>query len=405
MRTKILTIVALLCAVVLTASAQARKRSAAGKPAAAAAKKAATPKPSGKFAILQIDEWANNGLFEDAENVYILDYPNGDANTLRAVNKKTGEVTVVVPRKTRSRAKILCGGADSTNVYLRLADIGIVKFNGTDVNTSEVLVPQVESGKPNDYLTRPMEGKRIITSPNGRYIALLDANRTTLVYDQEEKRVTGYYGNAYNAVLSNSGTLVYYDYSTVSVLPKGHPTSNYSDKVNQQGLRQWKKSEIGNGGGGEITGLWCDYADSQIYLVMGEQIMRSPMKQMKWEEAYVLPGENKVFMRAAFSQNHVLAETDNFEKHYYEWDNKKLEGTPTITKQMEFETDVTVKEKWTGLEVKEKISSVGYMYTDWLGNFWMQQGDGRFYIYNPDGIKGYAALKGKLTEHKLPPVD
>jgi hypothetical protein len=309
-----------------------------------------------------------------------------------------------VPRKTRRRAKILCGGADSSNVYLRLADIGIVRFNGTDVNTSPVVVPQVESGKPDDYLTRSMEGSRIVTSPNGRYLALIGSN-TSLVYDQQERRVTGYHGSAYNAVLSNSGTLVYHDYSTVYVLPKGHPTSNYSDKVNQQGLRQWKKSEIGNGGGGEITGLWCDYADSQIYLVMGEQIMRSPMKQMKWEEAYVLPGENKVFMRAAFSQNHVLAETDNFEKHYYEWDNKKLEGTPTITKQMEFETDVTVKEKWTGLEVKEKISSVGYMYTDWLGNFWLQQGDGRFFIYNPDGIKGYDALKGKFTEHKLPPVD
>ena len=69
---------------------------------------------------------------------------------------------------------------------------------------------------------------------------------------------------------------------------------------------------------------------------------------------------------------------------------------------MEFETDVTVKEKWTGLEVKEKISSVGYMYTDWLGNFWLQQGDGRFFIYNPDGIVGLTALKGKLTKNELP---
>lgn len=101
----------------------------------------------------------------------------------------------------------------------------------------------------------------------------------------------------------------------------------------------------------------------------------------------------------------MFAETDNFEKHYYEWTNKKLEGTPTITKQMEFETDIVGKEKWTGLERKEKISSVSSVYCDWNGNFWLREGDGRFFIYNPNGIVGLSALKGKITKSELPPVD
>lgn len=49
-----------------------------------------------------------------------------------------------------------------------------------------------------------------------------------------------------------------------------------------------------------------------------------------------------------------------------------------------------------------KFNQVDYLYCDWNGNFWMQEGDGKFYIYNPDGIKGLAALKGKQTNNKLP---
>ena len=162
--------------------------------------------------------------------------------------------------------------------------------------------------------------------------------------------------------------------------------------------------EIGNGGGGELSGIWRDDVDSMIYVGMGEQVMRSPMKKMKWEEAFVLPGENKKFTRIAFSQNHVLGETDNFEKHYYEWNNKKLEGTPTITKMM-WDTDIIDKSGWDGNTIPERISSPTRLYCDWMGNFWFQQGDGRFYIYNPDGIKGLTALKNKITKNNLPPVD
>ena len=56
-------------------------------------------------------------------------------------------------------------------------------------------------------------------------------------------------------------------------------------------------------------------------------------------------------------------------------------------------------------ERKEKISSVSSVYCDWNGNFWLREGDGRFFIYNPNGIVGLSALKGKITKSELPPVD
>lgn len=82
-----------------------------------------------------------------------------------------------------------------------------------------------------------------------------------------------------------------------------------------------------------LSGIWRDDVDSMIYVGMGEQVMRSPMKKMKWEEAYCLPGENKKFTRIACNGKHVLAVTDNYQKHFYEWNNKDLKGEPKISQE------------------------------------------------------------------------
>lgn len=390
-----LCLLAMTCAAV---TAQVKKRPTAKKPAVAA-KKPVQTKVNDKFAILQLDEWANNGLFEDAENIYILDYPNGESNALRAVNKKTGEIKIVIPKKTRRRAKILSAGADSTNLYFRLADIGLVKYNGTDVNTSEVILPEREWNAPDAYLTKAQEYKKIITSTNGRYLGLLEG-ATSLVFDQKEHRVTGFYERASDGLLSDNGTLVYIYLSDIGAVPKGLPTPSSRNKQNAIGCKIWKMKEIGNGGGGELSGIWRDDVDSMIYVGMGEQVMRSPMKKMKWEEAYCLPGENKKFTRIACNGKHVLAVTDNYQKHFYEWNNKDLKGEPKISQELT--TGIEGTYGMFGMFGEIKFNQVDYLYCDWNGNFWMQEGDGKFYIYNPDGIKGLAALKGKQTNNKLP---
>ena len=126
--------------------AQVRKSPAAKKPATAV-KKAAI-KENNNFAVLEFDDWINdNNPFEDEENIYFLDYPNGSSNALRAVNKQTGEVKIVVPKKKRARTKICSTGSDGKNIYMRLENKGIALFNGTDVNTSEIVVPQSEQYK------------------------------------------------------------------------------------------------------------------------------------------------------------------------------------------------------------------------------------------------------------------
>ena len=396
---KMIMIACVLAMTSIAVTAQIKKKPAAKKPAAAA-KKPAPAKVNNKFAILQLDEWIHNGLWEDAENIYFLDYPNGESNALRAVNKTTGEMKIVIPRKTRRRAKILSGGADSTNLYFRLADIGLVKYNGSDVNTSEVILPEGAWNDPAIFLTKAQEHKRIITSPNRRYLGLIN-DATNLIIDLKEHRVTGYYDKATDGLLSNSGTLIYINMDEIGILPKGIPTTSSRDKQNAIGSKIWKIKEIGNGGGGELSGIWRDDVDSMIYVGMGEQVMRSPMKKMRWEEAYCLPGENKKFTRIAYNGKHVLAVTDNYQKHFYEWDNKDLKGEPKISQELN--TGIEGNYGMMGMMFGEiKFNQVDYLYCDWNGNFWIQEGDGKFYIYNPDGIKGLAALKGKQTNNKLP---
>ena len=42
------------------------------------------------------------------------------------------------------------------------------------------------------------------------------------------------------------------------------------------------------------------------------------------------------------------------------------------------------------------------VFTDSNNNLWIQTDDGRFVIYNPDGIQGLTSLRGKLTKFDLP---
>ena len=51
---------------------------------------------------------------------------------------------------------------------------------------------------------------------------------------------------------------------------------------------------------------------------------------------------------------------------------------------------------------KIMLTDVRRLYYDKAGNLWIQVADGRFVIYNPDGIKGLTSLKGKITENNLP---
>ena len=383
---------------VQTASAQAKRGTAAKKPATAAKKPAV--KVNNNFAVLEFDEWVNdNDPFEDEENIYFLDYPSGSSNALRAVNKKTGEIKIVVPKKKRARTKICSTGSDGKNIYMRLEDKGIALFNGTDVNSSEIVIPQSEQYK--GFLNYGNRGKNIICSPNGRYLFLY--GDTPLVYDMQTKKVVriGVDNTIHDAVLTNDGLLIalnYYEMFTAPIHP--NPSLDSGSPINQEGVTRYKIEKVGNGAGGEFCSIWYDEPLNEIYVALGEQVLKSPAQpELSFKEIYCLPGENKQFTKYACNGQRVFAVTDNYQKKFYEWDNKDMTGEPKISQSID--TGITLTSSF-GLTRKFVISDVQRLYYDKAGNLWVQVADGRFIIYNPDGIKGLTKLKGKYTKHELP---
>ena len=378
---------------VQSASAQAKRRPAA-KPAA----KKPAQTVNNNFAIIDLDEWINQPLFEDEENVYFLGIRHSE-NTLRAVNKETGDIKLVVPKKKRARPIINCAGSDGKNIYMRVENKGIARFNGTDVNTSELVLEQSEWNK--GFLAFGNRGSHITCSPNGRYLMIY--GDTPIEYDLEAKKVVRIgTGNVQAAAVTNDGLQIVINYINMYSAPiHPNPVIESGSPKNAVGKKEYKVDDIGNGAGGEFCALWYDVPADTVYVALAEQILKSPAKpELKFEEVYCLPGENKKFTNYACNGQRVFALTDNYEKKIYEWDNKDMKGTPKISK--EIDTGITIKDKWTGIPTSEKISDAQRLYCDKAGNFWIQVKDGRFVIYNPDGIKGLKNLKGKITENKLP---
>ena len=389
----------LLLTLMLTVSmlmqAQVNRRPAAKKSATAAKKPAA--KVNNNFAVLEFDEWINhNNPFEDEENIYFLGNGNSP-NVLRAVNKQTGEVKIVVPRKKRARTEICCAGSDGKNIYMRLENKGIALFNGTDVNTSEIVVPQSEQYK--GFLIFGNRGYNIIGSPNGRYIMLFGDN--PIVYDKEEGRVVRYGSSGSSfPILTDDGMVIDCDYKGLFTQIKGNPVLDYTSPKNNVGRKYFDFKGVDNGANGDICSMWYDIPENMVYIAKGEQVFKSPVQpDLDFKEVYCLPGENKKFTQVAFSGQRVFAVTDNYQKKFYEWDNKDMTGEPKISQSID--TDITLTSSF-GLTRKFVISDVERLYYDKAGNLWVQVADGRFIIYNPDGIKGLTKLKGKYTEHKLP---
>ena len=406
MKTRLL-MMSICCMAMLTVTAQTRKP-AAKKPVAksstATAKKpaAATVK---NFAIVQFDEWIKHDLFEDADNIYFLGYTSGESNALRAMDKKTGEVKLLVPKKKRSRPQICCAGSDGKSVYMRLENKGLIRFNGSDVNTSEMIIEQGAWGK--SYLPLANRGEKIIASPDAHYIALVGDK--VLVYDTQEKSVVRYNGvgvfktDASVLMLSDGTVIKSCPSSLVFVKPQLSPAPEIDvmHKNNCLNTEEFDISKVGNGGGGEVSEVIYYPAENMLYAGFGEQVLKSPADNIAWTEAYCLPGENKKFVHVAtVGNNYTFGITDNYEKKFYQWNTKDFTGQPTIMKELD--TGIGVPDKWTGLVNTEKVSGVTKVFTDSNHNLWLQTGDGRFVIYNPDGIQGLTNLKGKITKFDLP---
>ena len=122
---KKITILLMAMMVPMLMQAQAKRRPAGGATAKKPAQKA-RQKVNSNFAIVQFDEWMKHDVFEDENNVYFLGTTYGE-NTLRAIDKKTGDIRIVVPKKKRARPQICSAGSNGKDVFMRLEGKGIIQ--------------------------------------------------------------------------------------------------------------------------------------------------------------------------------------------------------------------------------------------------------------------------------------
>ena len=122
------TILLLAFMVPMLMQAQAKRRPAGAKAATTAKKPAqkATQKVNNNFAIVQFDEWMKHDVFEDENNIYFLGTTYGE-NTFRAIDKKTGDIRIVVPKKKRARPQICSAGSNGKDVFMRIENKHVLK--------------------------------------------------------------------------------------------------------------------------------------------------------------------------------------------------------------------------------------------------------------------------------------
>ena len=122
-------------------------------------------KSAGKLGVVQQEESIERELEEDSKNVYMLQAAYGSKNGVIAVDKNTGNVFEAVPTKVKKdRPTIYSIGAHGDNLYLDVDGVGIIRYDGKSIDSSEKLV-QDPDFKPG-WTGSPF--KRIIFSPNGR---------------------------------------------------------------------------------------------------------------------------------------------------------------------------------------------------------------------------------------------
>lgn len=350
-----------------------------------------------KFAIVLFDEWIQN-VYEDAENIYFQGTQYGDLNTLRALNKQTGAFRFVVPKKKRERARIICSGCDGTNIYMQLEEKGIVLFNGTDVNTSDVLVPEGPNGIETYYISPANRGEAMSFSPNGRFLAM--KADPCIVLDTQTKKVVRMVRRTEEGFLvTDNGDFYAIRENGLWKYPNNggvHP--NEFNKLNEKGIETFSFEKLTGSYYGEYHGMYSDAGQQAIYLPIRNKLLKFTMDNQQWSEAFAFNDENKEFGRMAFSPQHIFACTSEYTKPFCEWAGMNLAAQPKTFDKL----NTGIKLGKSPYESSEVVTLVKSLYYDAQGNLWLQTSDQQFVVYNPDGIKGLSNLKGKCTKQEIP---
>ena len=332
-----------------------------------------------KFAVIKHDynhESIDKPFAENDKYVYFIQPAHMD-NAVLAVNKSDGTLTEAVAGKHKgSRPNIISIGAHGGDLYLDVQDRGVVRYNGKDVNTSELLF-EIDRGFMDSY-------KQIVVSPNGRYLAYSGLNCASYVYDLQEKKIIKRFhdGLEYFVVTDDGDFYGANNFRALLYRNNGNTGGDANADIEMSALLKAKPAAM------------C-LIGKDIYLVGGNKVVKTAVKEFSWTESTTLTGNDLELKDAALASDHA-----GF-SYIYDKALNRFAHFSTDSK-----TSKPLKQLNTGINVGRPrpltVEVAQNIYIDSKGNIWMVESTGTYFVvvYNPEGLVGLDKLAGKFVKQQ-----
>jgi len=339
------------------------------------------PRSAKKFAAIGQGfnyESIDHPFVENDQYVYFMQ-PSYTDNAVLAVNKLTGELTEAVPgKRVADRPGIVSIGAHGTDLYLDVEGRGLVRYDGKDVTTSE-LIGEVDRGFMDNY-------KKIVVSPNGRYLAYGGQNCYGYVYDLQDgnKLVKSFHDGFEDFLVTDDGDFFGVNYFRALVYRNNgnsdgdaNSTTDMSDllKDHPAAIRQF---------------------DDDVCLAGGSKVTKTAAKEFQWTETTTLAGGVKL------QDADIAADGSGFAYIGRDSDGNRFAAFSTTTNK----APTLLKKLATGLNVERRepltVEIAKNIFIDSNQNIWMVENTGTnlVVVYNPQGIVGLTRLAGRFVKQK-----
>jgi len=330
-----------------------------------------------KFAVIgQLNHASVEKPFaENDEYIFFMQSTYGD-NAVLAVHKPTGDLKEVVPGKRKGeRPGIISIGAYGKDLYLDVEGRGIVRYDGKDVKTSE-LICEIDRGFMDDF-------KKITFSPNGRYMAYGGQNCHNYVFDLKNgnKLIKSFHDGLQDFLVTDDGDFFgVNNFRALVYRNNGNPDGDATSVVEMGDLLKDKPLAIRQIG-------------DDIYIAGGKKVMKTAAKEFKWTETSSITSEGLMLFDGALGTNGwgFAYMTDRALNRFVRFNISN--DSPSMQKKLS-----------TGINVGQRnllvVETAGNFYIDSLGNIWMieQSGAGFVVVYNPEGLAGLQKIAGKFVK-------
>lgn len=316
--------------------------------------------------------------FAENDKYIFFMQPSHTDNAVLAVDKETGDLREAVPGKRKGeRPGIISIGAHGRDLYLDVDGRGVVRYDGKDVTTSE-LIGEIDRGFMDNF-------KKIVLSPNGRYLAYSGMNCATRIFDlQDNNKVIKRFHDGFEVfLLTDDGDF----YGANNFRIALYRNNGNSDGDANATAETW---EVLKGKPATI----CQRGNN-IYIVGGQKVLKTPVKEFEWTESTTIEGETKLQDTALSPEGKGFA-----------YIGRDKDGNRFAQYSASSTYAKLVKKLETGIKVERPqpltVEVAQNIYIDSKGNIWMVENTGTYFVvvYNPEGLVGLEKLAGKFVKQQ-----